>query len=84
MTVILSNVKAESTYEIIVNEISTEEQKKQKAVQRILTEFEMYNDEKNNLYGRICETKNAEEYKKVVQNSNIHELFMLRLLEVIL
>lgn len=82
ITVILPNVNAESMYEIIVNEVSTEEQKKQKAIQRILTEFEMCNDEKNNIYSRICETKNAEEYKKVVQNSNIHELYKLRLMEV--
>lgn len=82
-TVILPKVKAGFMYEVIATETAAKLQKRQRAIQRILTELECSYEKKDTLFHILCKTKDDESYRAEVAQSDIHELHKLRLLEVI-
>ena len=82
LTVLLDQVTAGSSYEILVSfRPETEKQiKRQEAVCRTVTRLQADNNEKNDLYDSLRKS-DAEAYEKLVKESGLSETAKLRLLE---
>lgn len=81
-TVYIFSIYANVTYEITITETADNRKKRNNTIQRILTEFEWINSEKEALGEKLYSAVTLEEYKKIVKNSNLPEIYKLRLLEI--
>ena len=81
-TVLIPNICVNKSYEITISETADEQTKRNVAIQRILTEFEWTNSEKDTLYEKLSVANTLEQYKKTVEESVLPDIFKLRLLEI--
>lgn len=80
--VLIPNIRTNITYEITVTEAADEQRKLHVAIQRVLTEFEWLNSEKEILFEKLISANTLEQYKKIIEKSTLPDIFKSRLLEI--
>ncbi|MBP3594367.1 MAG: alpha-xylosidase [Lachnospiraceae bacterium] len=82
-TVILRTLEANTVYEFTITETADEHSKKQAALCRVFMELEWSNNEKSNLYTKLCQAETKSTCHQLVEQSDLPEVFKRRLYEVI-